>query len=83
MLILVIAIGTTDLIFALDSIPAIFGLRHLYLLSDGLLRRLAHPSAGLAVRLVIEPAAHYTPWGIMARNWPGFPPRPERRQPAR
>ncbi len=57
MLILVIAIGTTDLIFALDSIPAIFGLtrdpylvftaslfallglRHLYFLADGLLRR--------------------------------------------
>ena len=69
MLLLACAIGTTDLMFALDSIPAIFGLtrapylvftasvfallglRHLYLLADGLLRRLAHLSAGLAVIL--------------------------------
>lgn len=69
MLLLAGAIGTTDLMFALDSIPAIFGLtrapylvftasvfallglRHLYLLADGLLRRLAHLSAGLAIIL--------------------------------
>jgi tellurite resistance protein TerC len=68
-LLLVVAIATTDLAFALDSIPAIFGLtrdpylvfsanvfallglRHLYFLIGGLLARLAHLSAGLAVIL--------------------------------
>jgi tellurite resistance protein TerC len=68
-LLLVVAIGLTDLAFALDSIPAIFGLtrdpylvfsanvfallglRHLYFLVGGLLARLAHLSAGLAVIL--------------------------------
>ena len=69
MLLLIIAIAATDLAFAFDSIPAIFGLtrdpylvftanvfallglRHLYFLIGGLLRRLAHLSAGLAVIL--------------------------------
>jgi tellurite resistance protein TerC len=69
MLVLIIAIAATDLAFAFDSIPAIFGLtrdpylvftanvfallglRHLYFLIGGLLRRLAHLSAGLAVIL--------------------------------
>ena len=68
-LFLIIAIAATDLAFALDSIPAIFGLtrepyliftanifallglRHLYFLIGGLLSRLVHLSAGLAVIL--------------------------------
>jgi tellurite resistance protein TerC len=67
--VLIIAIAATDLAFAFDSIPAIFGLtrdpylvftanvfallglRHLYFLIGGLLQRLAHLSAGLAVIL--------------------------------
>ncbi|HUZ35165.1 MAG TPA: TerC/Alx family metal homeostasis membrane protein [Streptosporangiaceae bacterium] len=69
LLVLVVAIGVTDVLFALDSIPAIFGLtrdpflvfsanlfaliglRHLYFLVGGLLGRLVHLSAGLAVIL--------------------------------
>jgi tellurite resistance protein TerC len=69
LLILVIAIGVTDLLFAVDSIPAIFGLtrdpflvfsanlfallglRHLYFLIGGLLKRLVYLSAGLAAIL--------------------------------
>jgi tellurite resistance protein TerC len=68
-LLLIVAIAATDLAFALDSIPAIFGLtrdpylvftanmfallglRHLYFLIGGLLSRLAHLTAGLAVIL--------------------------------
>jgi tellurite resistance protein TerC len=64
-----VALGTTDLLFALDSIPAIFGLtrdgfivftanvfalmglRQLYFLLGGLLRRLVYLSIGLAVVL--------------------------------
>ena len=69
MLIVMIAIGSTDLLFALDSIPAIFGLtkepyivftanafallglRQLYFLLGGLLRRLVYLSEGLSVIL--------------------------------
>ena len=69
MLIVMIAIGTTDLLFALDSIPAIFGLtkepylvftanafalmglRQLYFLIGGLLKKLVYLSIGLAVLL--------------------------------
>jgi tellurite resistance protein TerC len=69
MLIVMIAIGTTDVVFAVDSIPAIFGiteqpylvftanvfalmgLRQLYFLIGGLVSRLVHLSAGLAVVL--------------------------------
>jgi tellurite resistance protein TerC len=65
----VVVIGTTDVMFALDSIPAIFaltrepyivftanmfallGLRQLYFLVGGALRRLVHLSAGLSVIL--------------------------------
>jgi tellurite resistance protein TerC len=64
-----LALGTTDLLFALDSIPAIYGLtkepylvltanifalmglRQLYFLIGGLLRRLIYLSYGLAVLL--------------------------------
>jgi tellurite resistance protein TerC len=64
-----LALGTTDLLFALDSIPAIFGLtkepfivftanvfalmglRQLYFLLGGLLKRLVYLSLGLAVIL--------------------------------
>jgi tellurite resistance protein TerC len=69
MLIVVVALGTTDLLFALDSIPAIYGLTHepylvltanlfalmglrqLYFLIGGLLRRLVYLNVGLAVLL--------------------------------
>jgi tellurite resistance protein TerC len=69
LVIVFIAIGTTDVIFALDSIPAIFGLtrepfivftanvfalmglRQLYFLLGGLLKRLVYLSLGLAVIL--------------------------------
>jgi tellurite resistance protein TerC len=68
-LLLMIAIGVTDVMFALDSIPAIFGLtrdpfvvftanlfallglRHLYFLAGGLLRRLVHLSVGISAVL--------------------------------
>ncbi|MGH3439494.1 MAG: TerC/Alx family metal homeostasis membrane protein [Sciscionella sp.] len=70
MLIVMIAIGTTDLLFALDSIPAIFGLtkhpylvftanafalmglRQLYFLLGGLLRKLIYLPIGLALILL-------------------------------
>jgi TerC family integral membrane protein len=69
MLIVIIALGSTDLLFALDSIPAIYGLtqepylvftanvfalmglRQLYFLIGGLLRRLVYLSVGLAIIL--------------------------------
>ncbi|WP_369134257.1 TerC family protein [Modestobacter sp. I12A-02662] len=69
MVVVILALGTTDLIFALDSIPAIFGLtrepfivftanvfalmglRQLYFLLGGLLKRLVYLSLGLAVIL--------------------------------
>ena len=69
MLIVILALGTTDLLFALDSIPAIFGLtrepylvltanlfalmglRQLYFLIGGLLKRLVYLPIGLAVLL--------------------------------
>jgi tellurite resistance protein TerC len=80
-----LALGTTDLIFALDSIPAIFGLtrepfivftanvfalmglRQLYFLLGGLLKRLVYLSIGLSfilafigVKLVMEAMAENT-----------------------
>ena len=79
MLLVMLALGTTDLLFALDSIPAIYGLtsepylvftanvfalmglRQLYFLIGGLLKRLVYLSYGLAfllafigVKLVLE-----------------------------
>jgi tellurite resistance protein TerC len=69
MFIVIMALGTTDLLFALDSIPAIYGLtrepylvltanlfalmglRQLYFLIGGLLKRLVYLSLGLAVLL--------------------------------
>ncbi|GEK02815.1 MULTISPECIES: TerC family protein [unclassified Streptomyces] len=69
MLVVMLAIGTTDVLFALDSIPAIFGLtqdpyivftanafalmglRQLYFLIGGLLRKLVHLSYGLSIIL--------------------------------
>ncbi len=69
MLIVMLALGTTDLLFALDSIPAIYGLtsepylvftanvfalmglRQLYFLIGGLLKRLVYLSYGLALLL--------------------------------
>jgi tellurite resistance protein TerC len=69
LLVVMLAIGTTDVLFALDSIPAIFGLtqdpyivftanafalmglRQLYFLIGGLLKKLVHLSYGLSVIL--------------------------------
>ena len=69
MLVVMLAIGFTDILFALDSIPAIYGLtqdpyivftanafalmglRQLYFLIGGLLKRLVHLSYGLSVIL--------------------------------
>src|SRR5204862_3477053 len=69
MFVVIVALGTTDLLFALDSIPAIYGLtkepylvltanlfalmglRQLYFLIGGLLKRLVYLSVGLAVLL--------------------------------
>ena len=69
MFIVIVALGTTDLLFALDSIPAIYGLtqepflvltanifalmglRQLYFLIGGLLKRLVYLSYGLAFLL--------------------------------
>ncbi|SSC21922.1 Integral membrane protein TerC, riboswitch-linked, partial [Klenkia terrae] len=69
MIVVFLALGTTDLLFALDSIPAIFGLtreafivftanvfalmglRQLYFLLGGLLKRLVYLSYGLAIIL--------------------------------
>jgi tellurite resistance protein TerC len=69
MFIVIVALGTTDLLFALDSIPAIYGLtqepflvltanifalmglRQLYFLIGGLLKRLVYLGIGLAVLL--------------------------------
>jgi tellurite resistance protein TerC len=69
MIVVFLALATTDLVFALDSIPAIFGLtrepfivftanvfalmglRQLYFLLGGLLKRLVYLSIGLAVVL--------------------------------
>jgi tellurite resistance protein TerC len=69
MFIVIVALGTTDLLFALDSIPAIYGLtkepylvltanifalmglRQLYFLIGGLLKKLVYLSLGLAVLL--------------------------------
>jgi tellurite resistance protein TerC len=69
MFIVILALGTTDLLFALDSIPAIFGLtqepflvltanifalmglRQLYFLIGGLLKRLVYLGVGLAILL--------------------------------
>jgi tellurite resistance protein TerC len=69
MFIVIMALGTTDLLFALDSIPAIYGLtkepylvltanlfalmglRQLYFLIGGLLKKLVYLTVGLAVLL--------------------------------
>ncbi len=69
MFVVILALGTTDLLFALDSIPAIYGLtqepylvltanifalmglRQLYFLIGGLLKRLVYLSYGLAFLL--------------------------------
>ena len=69
MFVVIMALGTTDLLFALDSIPAIYGLteepylvltanifalmglRQLYFLIGGLLKRLVYLSYGLAFLL--------------------------------
>ncbi|MEW2486316.1 TerC family protein [Streptomyces sp. NPDC048411] len=69
LMVVMLAIGTTDVLFALDSIPAIFGLtqdpyivftanafalmglRQLFFLIGGLLKKLVHLSYGLSVIL--------------------------------
>jgi tellurite resistance protein TerC len=84
MLFVIIALGSTDLLFALDSIPAIYGLteepylvftanvfalmglRQLYFLVGGMLKRLVYLSVGLSiilgfigVKLVLHALHHY------------------------
>jgi TerC family integral membrane protein len=84
MLIVIVALGSTDLLFALDSIPAIYGLtqepylvftanvfalmglRQLYFLVGGMLKRLVYLSLGLSVilgfigiKLVMHAMHHY------------------------
>ena len=72
MLVVIVALGSTDLLFALDSIPAIYGLtqepylvftanvfalmglRQLYFLIGGLLKRLVYLSLGLSVILGVH-----------------------------
>ena len=95
MIVVFLALGTTDLLFALDSIPAIFGLtrepfivftanvfalmglRQLYFLLGGLLKRLVYLSIGLAVilafigvKLILE-AVHENslPFAAAASRW--------------
>jgi tellurite resistance protein TerC len=92
MLFVIVALGSTDLLFALDSIPAIYGLtqepylvftanvfalmglRQLYFLIGGLLKRLVYLSLGLSVilafigvKLILHALHHYhladwAPW---------------------
>lgn len=84
MFFVIVALGSTDLLFALDSIPAIYGLtqepylvftanvfalmglRQLYFLLGGLLRKLVYLSLGLSVvlafigvKLVLHALHHY------------------------
>ncbi|MDR2930103.1 MAG: TerC/Alx family metal homeostasis membrane protein [Propionibacteriaceae bacterium] len=84
MLLVIVALGSTDLLFALDSIPAIYGLtqqaylvftanvfalmglRQLYFLIGGMLKKLVYLSIGLAVilafigvKLVLHALKHY------------------------
>src|SRR4051794_2405039 len=94
MIVVFLALGTTDLLFALDSIPAIFGLtreafivftanvfalmglRQLYFLLGGLLKRLVFLSMGLAVilafigvKLILE-AVHENQYPFMGHREP-------------
>jgi tellurite resistance protein TerC len=79
--IVLIAIGSTDLLFALDSIPAVFGvtdepylvfcanafalfgLRALFFLVQGLLDRLVYLSTGLAIVLAFIGVKLVLHWG--------------------
>src|SRR3954465_2391504 len=94
MIVVFLALGTTDLLFALDSIPAIFGLtrepfivftanvfalmglRQLYFLLGGLLKRLVFLSLGppvirafIGVKLVLE-ALHENQYPFMGHREP-------------
>jgi tellurite resistance protein TerC len=94
MIVVFLALGTTDLLFALDSIPAIFGLtreafivftanvfalmglRQLYFLLGGLLKRLVYLSIGLAVilafigvKLILE-AVHENQYPFLGHREP-------------
>jgi tellurite resistance protein TerC len=94
MFVVIMALGSIDLLFALDSIPAIYGLteepylvftanvfalmglRQLYFLVGGLLKRLVYLSLGLSVilgfigvKLVLH-ALHYYHWADWA-PWDG------------
>ena len=97
MLVVIVALGSTDLLFALDSIPAIYGLteeaylvftanvfalmglRQLYFLIGGLLKRLVYLSIGLSVilafigvKLILEAlhAYHWADWAPVRRRDP-------------
>jgi tellurite resistance protein TerC len=99
MFFVIVALGSTDLLFALDSIPAIYGLtqeaylvftanvfalmglRQLYFLIGGLLKRLVYLSLGLSVilafigvKLVLHALHEYhladwAPWGGEIPIW--------------
>ncbi len=99
MFFVIVALGSTDLLFALDSIPAIYGLtqepylvftanvfalmglRQLYFLIGGLLKRLVYLSLGLSVILAFIGAklvlhamheyhwADWAPWGGEIPIW--------------
>jgi len=99
MFIVIVALGSTDLLFALDSIPAIYGLtqepylvftanvfalmglRQLYFLIGGLLKKLIYLSLGLSVilafigvKLVLHAMHEYhladwAPWGGEIPIW--------------
>ncbi|CAA9330228.1 MAG: Integral membrane protein TerC [uncultured Friedmanniella sp.] len=99
MFFVIVALGSTDLLFALDSIPAIYGLteepylvftanvfalmglRQLYFLIGGLLRKLVYLSLGLSVvlgfigvKLVLHALHEYhwadwAPWGGEIPIW--------------
>jgi len=99
MFFVIVALGSTDLLFALDSIPAIYGLtqepylvftanvfalmglRQLYFLIGGLLKRLIYLSLGLSVilafigvKLVLHAMHEYhladwAPWGGEIPIW--------------
>ncbi len=99
MLFVIVALGSTALLFALDSIPAIYGLtqepylvftanvfalmglRQLYFLIGGLLKRLVYLSLGLSVilafigvKLILHALHHYhladwAPWGGEIPIW--------------
>ena len=91
MLFVIIALGSTDLLFALDSIPAIYGLtqepylvftanvfalmglRQLYFLIGGLLKRLVYLSLGSVGRSWPSSASSWCCTPCTSTTWPTGP----------